>query len=105
MVAIEQYIELFFNKETGKERYGLIPKEAENMYKNNSLEENWKIAMECYDNELYYRVVQKLQFLNNFRLKTAKCRAFCKTCSITNRVIEQVLYTNVWSIYYWINWK
>jgi hypothetical protein len=27
-------------------------------------------------------------------LKTAKCGAFCKTCSITNRVIEQVQYTN-----------
>jgi IS30 family transposase len=36
------------------------------------------------------RVVQKLQFLNNNRLKTAKCGAFCKTCSRTNRVLEQV---------------
>jgi hypothetical protein len=36
------------------------------------------------------RVVQKLQFLNNNRLKTAKCRAFCRTCSRTNRVLEQV---------------
>jgi hypothetical protein len=41
------------------------------------------------------RVVQKpqpfgLKFLNNFRLKTAKCGAFCKICSIINRVIEQV---------------
>jgi hypothetical protein len=41
---------------------------------------------------LQIRVVQKLQFLNNFCLKTAKCGAFCKTCSITNRVIEQVHY-------------
>jgi hypothetical protein len=38
------------------------------------------------------RVVQKLQFLNNNHLKTAKCGAFCKTCSIINRVIEQVQY-------------
>jgi IS30 family transposase len=36
------------------------------------------------------RVVQKLQSLNNNRLKTAKCGAFCKTCSRTNRVLEQV---------------
>jgi hypothetical protein len=27
---------------------------------------------------LSIRVVQKLKFLNNFRLKTAKCGAFCK---------------------------
>jgi hypothetical protein len=41
--------------------------------------------------ELFYtRVVQKLQFLNNNRLKMAKCRAFCRTCSRTNRVLEQV---------------
>jgi hypothetical protein len=36
------------------------------------------------------RAVQKLQFLNNNRLKTAKCGAFCRTCSRTNRVLEQV---------------
>jgi hypothetical protein len=40
----------------------------------------------------FNRVVWKLQFPNNFRLKTAKCGVFCKTCSITNRVIEQVQY-------------
>jgi hypothetical protein len=39
---------------------------------------------------LYNRVVQKLQFLNNNHLKMAKCRAFCGTCSRTNRVLEQV---------------
>jgi hypothetical protein len=38
------------------------------------------------------RVVQKLQFLNNNRLKMAKCGAFCRTCSRTNRVLEQVYY-------------
>jgi hypothetical protein len=38
----------------------------------------------------YKRVVQKLQFLNNFRLKTAKCRAFCETCERTHKVLEQV---------------
>jgi hypothetical protein len=54
MIDVKHYTELFFNKETGKERYGLIPKEAENIYKNNSLEESWNIAMECYGNESYY---------------------------------------------------
>jgi hypothetical protein len=38
----------------------------------------------------FNRVVRKPQFPNNSRLKTAKCTAFCKTCEITNRVIEQV---------------
>jgi hypothetical protein len=36
------------------------------------------------------RVVRKLQFSNNFRLKNAKCVAFCKTWAATNRVSEQV---------------
>jgi hypothetical protein len=36
------------------------------------------------------RVVEKLQFLNNNRLKPAKCGAFCKTCLTTNRVVKQV---------------
>ena len=54
MLDINHYIKLFFNEETGKERYGLIQKEAENVYKNNSIEECWKIATECYSSELYY---------------------------------------------------
>jgi hypothetical protein len=41
------------------------------------------------------RLVQKLQFLNKFRLKTAKCLAFCEACEITNRVIEQAQYYNL----------
>jgi site-specific DNA-methyltransferase (adenine-specific)/modification methylase len=40
--------------------------------------------------KLIIRVVQKLKFLNNFRLKTAKCRAFCATCERTHKVLEQV---------------
>jgi hypothetical protein len=32
----KKYFEQFFNKETGKEKYGLIQKEAEKYYKNNS---------------------------------------------------------------------
>ncbi|MDR1007437.1 MAG: HEAT repeat domain-containing protein [Campylobacteraceae bacterium] len=54
MIDVKHYIELFFNKESGKERYSLILKEAENIYKNSSMEKSWEIAMECYENELYY---------------------------------------------------
>lgn len=34
-------------------------------------------------------VVRKIQFLNNFRLKTVKCEVFCKGCEVTNLVPEQ----------------
>jgi 3-methyladenine DNA glycosylase AlkC len=54
MVDIKHYTKLFFNEETGKERWGLIPKEAENIYKTNSVENCWNIAMECYGCELFY---------------------------------------------------
>ena len=54
MVDINYYKKLLFNKETGKERYGLIPKEAEKIFKENSLENCWDIAMEYYNCELYY---------------------------------------------------
>jgi len=45
---------MFFNEETGKERYVLIQKEAENIYKVNSIEKCWEIASDCYNCELYY---------------------------------------------------
>jgi 3-methyladenine DNA glycosylase AlkC len=54
MIDIKHYKKLFFNEETGKERWSLIPKEAENIYKNNSEQESWIIAMECYSCELFY---------------------------------------------------
>ena len=54
MVDIKYYTKLFFNEETGKERYGLIQKEAENFSKNNSIEKCWEVAKECYKCELYY---------------------------------------------------
>ena len=54
MVDIKQYSKLFFNEETGKEKYGLIQKEAENYYKNNSIEECWETALQCYNCDLYY---------------------------------------------------
>jgi 3-methyladenine DNA glycosylase AlkC len=54
MVDIKHYTKLFFNKETGKERYGLIQKEAEAFCKNKPILECWEAAMECYNCELYY---------------------------------------------------
>jgi hypothetical protein len=50
-----------------------------------------------YGRLLLNRVVQKLQFLNNFRLKTAKCTAFAATCGRTHKVVEQVQYQNKWT--------
>ena len=54
MIETKYYEKLLFNKETGKERYGLIPKEAEKIYNESSLEKCWNIAMECYECDLYY---------------------------------------------------
>jgi len=54
MIDIKHYTKLFFNEKTGKERYGIIQKEAENFCKNNSIENCWEIAIECYNCELYY---------------------------------------------------
>ena len=54
MINIKHYRKLFFNEETGKERYGLIQKEAVNVYENNSAQDCWQIALECYESELYY---------------------------------------------------
>ena len=54
MVNIEYYKKILLNKDTGKERYGLVPKEAEKIFKENSLDNCWNIAMEYYNCELYY---------------------------------------------------
>ena len=54
MIDIEYYTKLLFNKETGKERYGLTQKEAEKLFNENSLERCWQIAMECYICRLHY---------------------------------------------------
>ena len=53
-MEINYYKKLLFNEETGKERYSLIPKEAENICTKYSMEECWKIAMDFYNCELYY---------------------------------------------------
>ncbi|MCL2834168.1 MAG: DNA alkylation repair protein [Treponema sp.] len=54
MIDINYYKKLFFNEETGKERYSLIQKEAVNTYKNNSVENSIVIAFECYNSDIYY---------------------------------------------------
>jgi hypothetical protein len=41
-------------------------------------------------NPNYNRVVQKLQFMNNNRLKKQNVEHFAGTCEVTSRVIEQV---------------
>jgi indolepyruvate ferredoxin oxidoreductase beta subunit len=40
------------------------------------------------ENGIKNRVVRKLQFLNNFRLKTAKYAVFCKTCERTRSEVS-----------------
>ena len=54
MIDLQHYIKLFFNEETGKERYGLIQKEAIKIYEDNTIEYCLKMAMEYYNCELYY---------------------------------------------------
>ena len=54
MLDIEHYKKLLFNEETGKERYGLIQKEAAKIYAENSVEYCWDFAMECYSRDIYY---------------------------------------------------
>jgi len=54
MIDIKYYTKLFLNEETGKEKYGLIQKEAEIFCKNNSMEKCWETAMECYNCDAFY---------------------------------------------------
>jgi 3-methyladenine DNA glycosylase AlkC len=54
MVDIDYYTKLLFNEETGKERYSIIPKEAEKIFSEKPTENHWSIAMECYGCDLYY---------------------------------------------------
>ena len=54
MVDIQYYTKLFFNEETGKERYGLISKKATEIFIENSEIYCRDFAMECYKCELYY---------------------------------------------------
>ena len=78
MVDINHYSRLFFNEETGKERYGLIQKEAEIIYKNNSIEMCWEIALECYNCELYYIQAFGVYIMGLIAYKNKKALIFLK---------------------------
>ena len=54
MIDTKYYTKLFFNEKTGKERYSLIPKEAEKVFNESTIENCWNFAVECYNCELYY---------------------------------------------------
>jgi len=75
---IKYYTKLFFNEETGKERYGLIQKEAESFCKNNSIENCWDFAMECYNCELYYIQAFGVYIMGVIAYKQKKAYAFLK---------------------------
>jgi len=74
----EHYIKLFFNEETGKERYGLIQKEAEIFCENNSIEKCWETAMECYNCELFYIQAYAVYIMGVISYKHKKAYAFLK---------------------------
>ena len=78
MVDIKHYTKLFFNEETGKERYGLIQKEAEIFCKNKSIEECWEAAMECYNCEKYYIQLLGVYIMGIISYKHKKAYIFLK---------------------------
>ena len=78
MVDIKYYKKLFFNEETGKERYGLIQKEAESFCKGRSVEEWWEAAMECYNCEIYYIQSFAVYIMGIISYKHKKAFAFLK---------------------------
>jgi 3-methyladenine DNA glycosylase AlkC len=85
----KKYFEQFFNKETGKERYGLIQKEAENMYKNNSIEYCYDVSMECYNNELYYVQMFGVYIMGFIANKNMKILNFLKN-TVSKNISWQV---------------
>jgi 3-methyladenine DNA glycosylase AlkC len=78
MIDIKHYAKLFFNEETGKERYGLIQKEAEKFCKNNMIEECWDTAIECYNCELYYLQMFGVYIMGIIAYKHKKAYNFLK---------------------------
>jgi 3-methyladenine DNA glycosylase AlkD len=78
MLDIKHYTKLLFNEETGKERWSLIPKEAEIIYKNNSLEKCWETAMEYYNCELFYIQMLSVYILGLVSYKNKKAFNFLK---------------------------
>jgi len=79
MVDIKYYSKLLFNEETGKERYSLIPKEAEKICNENSVEQSWEIAVECYGSELYYIEAMGVSIMGFIAHKHKKALGFLKT--------------------------
>ena len=84
MINFEYYKKLFFNEETGKERYGLIQKEAEKIPKNHSADECWNIAMECYNCEQYYIQAFGVYIMGLIAHKNQQSYAFLKNNVNTN---------------------
>ena len=78
MVDIKYYTKLLFNEETGKERYSLIPKEAEKICGANSADASWEVAMECYEFELYYIQAMAVYIMGLIAHKHRKAFAFLK---------------------------
>jgi len=79
MIDIEYYTKLFFNEETGKERFGLIQKEAENFCRNNSIECCWEVSTECYTCELYYIQLFGIYIMGVISNKQKKAYNFLKS--------------------------
>ena len=78
MIDIKQYSKLFFNEETGKERYGLIQKEAENYFNSNSIEDCWETALQCYNCDLYYIQAFGVYIMGLMAYKHKKALVFLK---------------------------
>ena len=78
MTDFNYHKKLLFNEETGKERYGLITKEAESIIGNNSAERCWEMAMECYNHELYYIQALGVSLMGHISHKHREARIFLK---------------------------
>jgi hypothetical protein len=89
MLDIKHYTKLFFNEETGMERYRTIQKEAVNLYENNTVESCWEIAMECYDCDLYYIQMFSVYILGLIAHKYKKAYTFLKN-KVCNNSLWQV---------------
>ena len=85
----KKYFEQFFNKETQNEKYGLIQKEAENYYKNNSMEECYKTVMLWYNNELYYIQMWVVYIMGFVAVKNKDVMKFLKDV-VSNNPLWQV---------------
>jgi len=89
MFDIKYYKKLFFNEETGKEKYLLIQKEAENIFKNNSIEDCYKISIECYNCKLYYIQAFGVFIMGLIASKNIKVYNFLKN-EVSNNISWQV---------------